>query len=72
MELTSNETQPVIHFYRLRGSFIFMLAMMQYLELKRSLFDFTTVRLKTKTHPDSISRFLSNATQCSDFGPFYF
>jgi hypothetical protein len=26
-----------------------MLAMMQYLELKRSLFDFTTVRLKTKT-----------------------
>jgi hypothetical protein len=49
-----------------------MLAMMQYLELKRSLFDFTTVRLKTKTHPDSISRFLSNATQCSDFAPFYF
>jgi hypothetical protein len=49
-----------------------MLAMMQYLELKRSLFDFTTVRLKTKTHPDSISRFLSNAPQCSNFGPFYF
>jgi hypothetical protein len=28
--------------------------------IKRSLFDFTTVRLKTKTHPDSLTRLVGS------------